>query len=179
MNKWNWFCKISAGVGTILLLVWLILYLVGCSFFKHAPTVPPIPEIKTITNTVIQQVKVNDWLVTGSILVMGISVFGFLNGWKQGINAVIAAAVVLGVSLILKAYGGVLIFIGAIGIAGLVGWQIYVRIKALHESVETGEFYKSKITTTDEAKQLIGEEIKKTIQSPTTTKLISAIRKKL
>lgn len=160
---------------TIITIIVLITILSGCCFFKHAPIVPSVPEVQTITNTVIKQVKVNDWLVTGSILLMGIGVFGFLNGMKQGISLIAAAGVVLGISLILKAYGAILVFAGAVCIAGYVGWQIWIRVRALYEVVENVENIKTQTAVSDtvDLKTVLSR------QSPSTKSLVAGIRAKL
>jgi hypothetical protein len=169
----NWWVVVL-GILTIILAVWLS----GCCLFEK-PTVP-ITEVQTVSNTVIKQVKVNDWLVTGSILVMGISVFGFLNGWKQGINSCIGAGVVLGVSLILRSYGGILVFGGALLLALYIGWQIWVRVRALKEVVSNVEDIKDSANIRPEngvSLTLIKGMLNG--QTEATKKIVSAIKKGL
>jgi Zn-dependent protease len=169
----NWWVVVL-GILTVVLAVWLS----GCCLFERPPV--PITEVQTVTNTVIKQVKVNDWLVTGSILVMGISVFGFLNGWKQGINSCIGAGVVLGVSLVLKSYGGYLVFGGALLLALYIGWQIWVRVRALKEVVSNVEGIKDSAQLRPEngvsltlIKDMLGG------QTEATKKIVSSIKAKL
>jgi hypothetical protein len=167
--------KVALLVAGLIFGVWC---LSGCCLFTKPPVV--VPEVQTVTNTVIKQVKVNDWLVTGSILVMGVSVFGFLNGWKQGINAVVAAGVVLGVSLVLRSYGGYLVFGGALLLAVWIGWQIWLRVKALKEVVGNVEEIKGSASIRPEggvSLTVIGEKLKQ--QTDSTKKLVSAIKAKL
>lgn len=168
----------------------LLLFCAGCQWPWFKKELPPVQIQPTITNTIIKQVKVNDWLVTGSILIMGVGAFGFLNGWKQGFSLFGAALTVLGVSLVLKAYGAILVFAGAVCIAGIVGWQIWLRVRALTEVVGGVEKGKSYLDSVE--KNLSGnetpllaaklsaegfrEELKK--QSPATKSLVAGIRKK-
>src|SRR3972149_2542047 len=173
------------GVVFVLMIFVCLVLLFGC-WSKHI--IPAEPS--TMANTIIKTVKVNDWLVTGGILIMGLGMFGFVKGLKWGIALMIAAGTVVGISLILKAYGAILVFLGAICIAGFVAWQIWIRIKelnlskaaliehkkALAEVVKNVEIMKIDIDHNQPA-----ETIKQGLlcQSSSTKSLVAGIRKKL
>jgi len=158
------------GVVFVLMIFVCLVLLFGC-WSKHI--IPAEPS--AMTNAIIKTVKVNDWLVTGSILIMGVGVFGFFNGWKQGVSLIAAAGAVLGISLVLKAYGAILVFAGAICIAGFVSWQIWIRVRALKEVVGNVEEIKKMGPVYNE--NVVQIALQK--QLPATKSIVAGIRKKI
>jgi len=163
----------------------ILAILSGCApHYSSVPITQVMPAPVTHAAALIQTVYKTNWLATIGIIGIGLSVFAFLQGWKQGIPALLSCAAILGLTLTVTRYGVVLAFGGLVLLALFVLYQIFIRNKALTEvvaGVQTVRDTFKKHNTTSEAVQantLLPGVTKQLAdaQSPSTVKLVEQIK---
>ena len=160
-----------------LILFTIVTSLLGC---KPSPVIPVIPA--TPTQVIIKTVMQQDWLVTVSIIGIGLGVFGFLNGSTKGIKAIIACGTVIVVVLMIQRYALWLAFLAFAAVAGLLLYTVFTNKRALKEIVEGGQEFKKVMTNCIESKKGIIADFKSahdSVQSNSTAKIVEAIQAKL
>ena len=121
-----------------------------------------------------------DWLVTLSIIGIGISVFAFLSGQLWGIKAIAALWCVLSLVFMLQRFA---VWLAAISLAGAVVIMIFViwqNRKVLTEIITGGEKFKE-IVSPAYAEAAIPQfnQAHDAAQSPATKKVVDAIQTKI
>jgi hypothetical protein len=126
------------------LVVMVASALTGC---KSSPVVPPVIPA-TPTQVIIHTVMQQDWLVTVSIIGIGLGVFGFLNGSTGGLKAIAACGTVIAIVLMIQRYALWIAFLMLGGLVVLFVYTIFSNKKILTEVITKAEEDYSKITTT-------------------------------
>lgn len=163
------------------LTVGLLTFAAGClpKFKSHESqtavqidTIPATPQ-----QVIIKTIEKNNWLVTLSILGIGLSVFALVSGnTKFGFAGAISSGVILVVSLAIARYFSQIALIGVIAgvviAAGTTFYMIAVKNKALQEIVANIQNFKRSGNNTEILKSYLYE------QSPATQELVKKIREK-
>ena len=160
----------------------LCLLLVGCSLFhKKAPPGPTIDDPpKSNGKTAI--VATMPWVILACLAGIGGSVFLVIQGNKLGFASG-ASCVAMGVIAI--AISAHIVLIGWIGLALLIAvcatmiWQAIINRKAIVEGIWTNEASKDEMNVHQKEVVFGDSGIADQIQSPSTKKIVAAVRKAL
>lgn len=158
----------------LILLLFAILLFAAFAVFSCTP-VPP-PTYMPITPAIQTVIKNIGWVQ--GMLIIGVvgSIFACFNGGaKFGLPLLISCLVGYGLTSAMLFYAKIIALTSLFSGVGLCGYFIFIKHRALKEIIDTVEFYKkyTKTAAKDNAKIVVKEEI----QSPTTTKLVSKIKK--
>ncbi len=155
-----------------LILMTLAMIVIGCG-----PERPPLDQIPlTPTENVLKAMQSTNWLVTIGILGVGLSVFAMFQGWKQAVPTMLGFIAVLVLALTVARWGIVIGFGGLVLLFGYVCYHLFVRGRALKEVVDTVEYYKGVARFGHIPDEHTKNMIKTTVQSPSTTKIVSTIK---
>jgi len=161
--------KSIPAICIFLILVTLTMVLIGCT------EQPPLNQIPlTPTENILKAMESTNWLVTIGILGIGISVFAMFQGWKQAVPTALGFITILVLALTVARWGIVIGFGGLILLGGYVGYNFFVRGKALKEVVNTVTYLQG-VSETNNSEQT-KDTIKEKVQSPSTTKIVSGIK---
>lgn len=160
-----------------------IFILCGCApHYSPVPAAQIMPAPVTHAAALIQTVYKTNWLATIGIIGIGLSVFAFLQGWKQGIPALLSCAAILGLTLTVTRYGVVLAFGGLVLLALFILYQIFIRNKALTEVVTGVQTIRDTFKKTPADGGVVLPAVTKQLadaQSPSTVKLVEQIKSTL
>jgi hypothetical protein len=154
----------------ILAFILIIIWICSCAPTAVKPIIPVTPGLSDV-------IKNMNSVTLFSFLGIGLSIFAFLQGYKWGLSALISAIVCLILSIVIAQYAGYIALFGALTVAAIVGYTIYINRKALKQVVEGVEKVKDTMHTTDG--YAVNELLTKDIQDPSTIKIVQDIKKTL
>jgi len=175
-------------VSTIVAIVLLILLLIGgcCQAYK-AKIVELTQQLEDASSNPGTKVMYKqDWLVTLSVIGIGLSVFAFLQGHLWGVKAIAALLVVLSTVFMCARFAAWMAVITLVGAVGVAGWAIWVNRRALKEIIAGGERFKLMVSAPVSSTagdvmtpDILFKEAHNGEQSPATVRIVSMVQKKL
>lgn len=171
------------------LIVLTAILICGCQIAQPRQGVIP----QTQKELLFQSVQKTNWLVTVSIIGIGLSIFSFINGGKDAMAAAVACFVVLTMSLAVARFATVMAVVGTIISLGLSGYTIFIKNRAIKEIVKNVQGFKDTWNRNDGVGAEIGndavsrERIRMvnrlkgalSTQSKTTKDIVTAVKKEL
>lgn len=159
----------TSALCIFIILVTLAMILIGCT---ERPPLDRIPL--TPTENILKAMQDTNWLITIGILGIGLSVFAMFQGWKQAVPTMLGFIAVLVLALTVARYGIVIGFGGLVLLFGYICYHLFVRGRALKEIIENVENVKDTFRGNANTRVQITSELRR--QSPSTTKIVSAIK---
>ena len=159
------------------LIVLMAVLICGCQIAQ--PRQDLIPQ--TQKELLFQSVQKTNWLVTVSIIGIGLSIFSFINGGKNAMAAAVACFVVLTMSLAVARFATVMAIVGTVISLGLSGYTVFIKNRAIKEIVKNVQAFKDTwgitagngASTADRLKDYLSD------QSKTTQDIVASVKKKL
>ena len=167
----------------VILVAFLLSGIFGCAILQSKKPVPIIPPeiLAKPTVQLWQAAKESNWLVTISIIGIGVGIFIIFKGKEWGMGLIISCCAILFVTLAVARFAWWMALGGLIGSIGILYISILSKNKALRQIVKGGELFKKNVKSRNKInyKEAFNNAQIKAQKSKSTSKLVKKIKTKL